>query len=69
MRNLVKAALLTIVLSVPAFAGDMGQPIAPPTGGRPAQASVGPTKTGDIEYPQAGSEFSIALLQSLLALL
>ena len=68
MRNLVKAALLTLMLTVPAWAGDMGQPIAPPSGGRQVPTSTQPAKTGYIGCPIAGSEIAISLLQTLLVL-
>lgn len=69
MRKIVKATLLSLALAIPVWAGDIGQPIAPPDGdGRPSQTSTEPAKTGDIGCPIAGSQIAISLLQSLLAL-
>ncbi len=67
MRKIIKAAVLTLVLTIPAWAGEMGQPIAPPPQGREAQASPEPAKTGDMGNPIA-TDVGLSLLQSLLAL-
>ncbi|MBV9209391.1 MAG: hypothetical protein JOZ52_02115 [Acidobacteria bacterium] len=70
MRKIIKAAVLTLVLTIPAWAGEMGQPIAPPPPqGRSAEASTEPTKTGDIGCPIDATDIGMNLLQSLLTLL
>lgn len=66
MRNLIKVGLLTLVLTVPAWAGIMGQPVAPPPDGRQVQLTPEPPKTSDIGAPLAGSTIAITLLQALL---
>jgi hypothetical protein len=66
MRKIIKAAVLTLALAIPAWAGDIGCPIAPPQG-RQAQSSPEPAKTGDMGFPIA-TEVGLSLLQSLLAL-
>jgi hypothetical protein len=79
MRKIIKAAVLTLVLSIPVWAGEIGMPIAPPSGemgapiapppqGREAQASSEPAKTGDIGCPIT-TDVGLSLLQSLLALI
>jgi hypothetical protein len=67
MRKLLRASALTLLLSIPAWAGEMGNPIAPPDG-RPAQSSQEPAKTGDMGCPIA-KDVMVTLLQSLLALI
>ena len=70
MRKIIKAVVLTLVLAIPAWAGDMGYPIAPPPPqGRPAEASTEPTKTGEIGFPVTATDVGLAVLQSLLTLL
>jgi hypothetical protein len=70
MRKIIKATVLTLVLTIPAWAGDMGQPIAPPPPqGRPAEASTEPAKTGNIGCPIDATDVGLTLLQSLLTLL
>ena len=70
MRKIIKAAVLTLVLTIPAWAGDMGQPIAPPPPqGRSAEASTELTKIGDMGTPISATDVGLTLLQSLLTLL
>lgn len=70
MRNTIKAAVLTLALAVPVWAGDMGQPIAPPLPqGRPAQESTEPAKTGEMGNPITATDIGLSVLQSLLALI
>lgn len=68
MRKIIKATALTLAMAIPVWAGDIGQPIAPPLGGRPSPTSSAPAKTRNIGAPLAGSEISITLLQTLLGL-
>jgi hypothetical protein len=69
MRNLIKASLLTLVLTVPAWAGNMGQPIAPPGEmGNPVATTTESARNGEMGCPIAGSEITMNLLQALLAL-
>jgi hypothetical protein len=67
MRKLFRASTLTLILAIPAWAGDMGCPAAPPSGGREAQSSSEPTKAGNIGCPVA-TEVALTLLRSLLTL-
>jgi hypothetical protein len=80
MRKLIKASVLTLALAIPAWAGDMGNPVAPPplqgnmgcpaappSGGRTAQTSPEPEKTGEMGMPSA-ADVMRTLLQSLLSL-
>lgn len=67
MRKIIKAMVLTLMLAIPAWAGEIGFPIAPPPQGRQAQSSPEPAKTGDIGCPIT-TEVGLSLLQSLLAL-
>ncbi|HEY0547842.1 MAG TPA: hypothetical protein VGC91_20855 [Pyrinomonadaceae bacterium] len=73
MRKIIKATVLTLALAIPAWAGEIGAPIAPPSGdiGNPlvATSSTGPTKTGDMGYPIDATDVGLTLLQSLLTLL
>lgn len=69
MRKLIKATVLTLVLAIPVWAGEMGNPAPPPPQGRPAEASTEPAKTGDMGNPIAATDVEITLLQSLLTLL
>lgn len=65
MRKIIKAATLTLALAIPVWAGNIGQPIAPPPDGRQAPVS---TVSGDMGCPIAGSEIAMTLLKTLLVL-
>lgn len=67
MRKLLRASALTLLLAIPAWAGEMGCPIAPPDG-RAAQTDSEPAKTGDMGCPRT-TDVMRTLLQSLLALI
>lgn len=68
MRKIIKATTLTLALAIPVWAGNIGQPIAPPPGGLQAQASTETARTGEMGNPIAASDIALSLLQSLLAL-
>jgi hypothetical protein len=68
MRKLLRASALTLLLAIPAWAGNIGCPVAPPPDGRAAQSSPEPAKTGEIGAPRA-ADVVRTLLQSLLALI
>jgi hypothetical protein len=61
---MLKASVLTLALAIPAWAGDMGYPIAPPNG---RTASTEPAKTSEIGCPLA-TNVAVTLLQNLLML-
>ncbi len=67
MRKLLRASALTLALAIPAWAGDIGMPVAPPDG-RAVQSSSELAKTGDIGNPVT-TDIVLTLLQSLLALI
>jgi hypothetical protein len=67
MRKIIKAAVLTLALAIPVWAGDMGAPIAPPQG-RQAQESTEPAKTGEMGCPITATDVGLSVLQSLLTL-
>lgn len=69
MQKIIKAAVLTLMLAIPAWAGDMGCPAPPPPQGRSAEASTEPAKTGDMGFPVTATDIGMNLLQSLLTLL
>jgi hypothetical protein len=74
MRKIIKAAVLILALAIPIWAGEIGNPIAPPPPGEignplVAPSSTEPTKTGDMGFPINATDVGLTLLQSLLTLL
>lgn len=69
MRKFIKATVLTLALAIPASAGEIGNPVAPPGEiGNPIASSTETEKTGDMGAPLAGSDIAITLLKTLLVL-
>jgi hypothetical protein len=68
MRKLIKATVLTLALTIPAWAGDIGNPVPLPTQGRQATESTEPTNAGDMGAPITATDLGLSVLQSLLAL-
>ena len=69
MRKIIKAVVLTLVLAIPALAGEIGNPVALQGEiGNPIAYSTITTMTGNIGCPLTGTEVAISLLQAMLAL-
>jgi hypothetical protein len=76
LRQLCVASVFTLALSMPAFAGQIETPLAPPTA--PAATAEGEISTGVTGQEETGSgeasatdsatEIALNLLQSVLAL-
>lgn len=68
MRKTINATVLVLLLTIPVLAGDIGMPIAPPSGGRTTQTTTATEKQKNIDYQLAATEMSMTLLQTLLGL-
>lgn len=73
LRQLSASALLLLVLTLPALAGDMHCPVVPPPppteeGRLSASAPEGMTPDGEATELDALTEFSLLMLQGALAL-